>query len=927
MRHGAVGRSGGREWIDVQRLAETSGLPLAVCQRIIAVVDEARLSGEKRRDVIRELVAHFEDGVAAGRNADELVDAFGNCELAGQLIARAKRLSQLASGKGDKAWTKKDPVIYRLWRDISYAVRRLSQNPGFTATAILSLAIGIGANTAIFSLVNAVLLEKPPLREPQNLVDIYLQNPELGFGVFSYPDFEDLRDATSEVFEGVSLTQLSLVQVDRDGSIDMQPVELVTGNYFSLNGVDASLGRTFLPEDDVAPGAHPVVILGHSYWRSAFGGDADIVGRQIRLTGRLYTVVGVAPEEYRGKLRGIVPALYLPIMMVNEVQSSGYDELEQRGDHSMFVRARLAPGATLEQARVAVAAVERRLKQEYPGHWDVATEIVLIPTEDVIVYPPFDTFVRAAAVLLSIVVALVLLMACANLAGFLLAKATDRRKEIAVRLALGATRPMLVRQLLIETVLLGLVGGAAGVVLGKALLGLLLAADLPLPIPVDLDLRLDATVLGYSFAVSMAAGFLFGLAPALKATRPDVASTLKTETAGAGHGGRLSLRNGLVVVQIAVSCMLLVGAGLFLRTFLATQAVDPGFGRDPAAILTMAVPANRYSEEEGRLFVQTLFQHIEQIPGVEAVGLISNLHLNTLSSQGIRVNIDGIDPPPGREGFHLDRAEVDAGFFQAAGIRIVHGRNFDDADRADAPRVAIVNEAMARRFWPDGDAVGRMMRRSNGDELRVVGVASNAKIHSLGEVTQPFVYLPFSQDYTPFMTIVAKTSLDPGWTATQLVAAAKQLDQEAWLWDAKTMERHLGIVLLPARLSALLISVFAGLALTLATVGLYGIVSYAVSQRTHEMGIRMSLGADAGSVIRLLTGSGIRLVIVGGGIGLALALLLTRALSNLLFGVGAFDPATFLVVPTLLGAVALTAAYIPARRASRIDPVRALRAE
>ena len=593
----------------------------------------------------------------------------------------------------------------------------------------------------------------------------------------------------------------------------------------------------------------------------------------------------------------------------------------------MFARARLAPGVTLEQARVAVAGVEQRLKQEYPQNWNPDDEIIMLPTQDIIVYPPLDKFVRAAAVLLTVVVALVLLMACANLAGFLLAKATDRRKEIAVRLALGATRRTLVGQLLTETVLLGLLGGVAGVLFGKILLGMLLAADLPLPVPIDLDLSLDAKVLGYSLAVSLAAGLMFGLAPALRATRPDVASILKSETAGAGHAGRLSLRNGLVTVQIAVSFLLLVGAGLFLRTFLATQAVDPGFGRDPAAILNMAIPANRYSEEEGRLFLRSLFERIGQIPGVESVGLISNLHLNTLSSQGIRINIDGVDPPPDREGFDMDRAEVDAGFFDAAGISIVEGRNFNDLDRTDAPLVAVISEAMARRFWPEGNALGQMMRRSNGDEIRVVGIASDAKIRSLGEAPQPFVYLPFSQRYTSFITIVARTSLDPAWTATQLVAEAKRLDQDAWLWDAKTMERHLGIVLLPARLSALLISLFAGLALTLAAVGLYGIVSYAVSQRTHEMGIRMSLGADAGSVIRMLTGSGLRLVAVGGAIGLVAALLVARALSNLLFGIGAFDPLTFFAVPVVLGAIALVAAYVPARRASRIDPVSALRVE
>jgi predicted permease len=916
------------ESFDVDRLAAASRLPHAVCERILAVVQSSGLTGERRLDLVRELVAHFEDGLAAGRSAAELLESFGDSEVAGRLVAHATHPPASPGHKVEQLWTRGDPLVFRLWRNLSYAVRRLMQSPAFTATAVLSLALGIGANTAVFSIVDAVLLERPPLKDPARLVDVYRATANFPYGVFSYPDFDDLVAGTSDVFEGIASSQLSMLQVERDGAIDMQPAELVTGNYFSLIGVSARFGRTFLPEDDVAPGAHPVAVLGHSYWQRAFGGSMDVVGSQIRLTGRLYTIVGVAPEDYAGKFRGIVPAFFLPRMMVNEVQSGESDELEQRGSHSVFVRARLKPGATLEQARVAVSAVAARLKATYPDSWSTGDDMVLVPAEDVIVYPPFDRFVRAAALLLSVVVGLVLLMACANLAGFLLAKATDRRKEIAVRLALGATRKTLVGQLLTETILLGILGGAAGVVLGVSLLRLLLAAELPLPVPIDLDLGLNTTVLLYSVLVSLAAGILFGLAPALQATRPDVAATLRDETAGAGHAGRQRMRNSLVIVQVAMSFMLLVGAGLFLRSFLATQAADPGFGRDPAALLTMAVPANRYSPEEGRVFVRGLFERFGQIPGVEAVGLTSNIHLNTLNSQSIRVNVDGVEPPPDRPGHDIDRAEVDAGFFDASGIRILRGRNFSDIDREDAPRVAIVSEAMARRFWPGQEAVGRTLHHQpDGVDMTVIGVASDAKVNSLGEAPVSFVYLPYSQAYTSFMTVIARTSLSPEWTATQLLAAVRELDPDAWVWEAKTMARHLGIVLLPARLSALLLSVFAVLALTLAAVGLYGIVSYSVSQRTHEMGIRMSLGADAGAVMRMLAGSGLRLVAVGGLIGLALALLLTRALNHMLFGVGAFDLLTFVAVPVLLGGVALLASYVPARRASRIDPVRALRSE
>jgi predicted permease len=912
---------------NIESLIAASGLPRDICQSILALVDRSGLERDKRLGIVRELVAHFEDGLAAGKSAIELLESFGDANAAGELMARATTVPGAAGHRVEQVWTRSDPFIYRVWRNITYSARRMLQSPGFTATAVLSLAIGIGANTAVFSLVNAILLQKPPLKNPDTLVDLYISSQNWQYNVFSYPDFEDVRDATADVFSAISATQISLVQADRDGTIEMLPVEMVTGQYFSMIGVNPRLGRTLLPEDDVARGAHPVVVLGHSHWVRAFGADTDVVGQQVRLSGRLYTVVGVADEDYPGKFTGIAPAFFLPMLMLNEVEAGTDDALERRGNHSQFVRARLKPGVTLPQAEASLAAVATHSKQEHPDFWDPDSQIDLIPTNDVILYPPFDRFVRAAAWLLTIVTGLVLLIACANLAGFLLARATDRRKEIAVRLALGATRTMLVGQLLTETVLLGLLGGVGGVVLGVSLLRVLLAADLPLPIPVDLDLSLDTTVLGYSLVISLAAGLLFGLAPALQATRPDVAATLKDETPGGGRAGRLTLRNTLVTAQVAISFMLLVAAGLFLRSFVATQAADPGFGRDPAAILTMAVPANRYTEEEGRVFTRTLFDRLEQVPGVEAVGLISNLHLNTLSTHTIRVNIDGVEPPPGQEGHDVDRADVDAGFFDAAGISIRQGRNFTSLDRDDAPPVAIISAALAQKFWPRQDPIGQMLRLLRGEDLRVIGVASDAKVRSLGEAPRPFVYLPYTQAYAEFFTVVAKTSLDADRTALQLVAAARELDPEAWVWEAKSMERHLGIVLLPARLSALMLTVFAGLALLLASVGLYGIVSYAVSQRTHEMGIRMSLGADAGTVIRTLTGSGLKLVALGGAIGLALALLVTRALSNMLFGVGAFDPVTFVTVPALLGGVALLAAYVPARRASRIDPVRALRAE
>jgi putative ABC transport system permease protein len=480
---------------------------------------------------------------------------------------------------------------------------------------------------------------------------------------------------------------------------------------------------------------------------------------------------------------------------------------------------------------------------------------------------------------------------------------------------------------LTETILLGLVGGVAGVAVAVGLLRILLSADLPVPIPITLDLSPDGTVLSFSFLVSLMAGAVLGLAPAIQSTKPEVASTLRDESTGGGSRGKLTLRNALVVVQVAASLVLLVGAGLFLRSFGEVQSVDPGFGREPSAIISFLVPATRYSEEEGKVFTRALLERFEQLPGVEAVGLTGNLHLNTLSTQTHSINVDGVEAPPGRESHSVDRAVVGPGFFDAVGIRILRGRNFNERDLPDSPSVVIINQTMADKFWPGRDPIGQIIRREDEDDFTVVGIASNAKIRSIGEAPRSFIYRPYSQAYTSFLTVVARTSLDPERCALDLITAGRELDPELWVWEAKTMDKHLGIMLLPARLSAVLLTAFAVLALALAAIGLYGIVSYAVSRRTREVGIRMSLGADGASVVRMLMGSGMKLVVVGSVIGILLALAAARLLAGLLFNVSSLDLATFLLVPVVLAAAAVIAAYVPARRASRVDPATALRTE
>lgn len=816
----------------------------------------------------------------------------------------------------------------RLIRDIRYALRRMGRSPVFTLVAIASLALGIGANTAIFTLVNAVLLRDQPVAEPERLVEVYEDQVEFPWSPLSYPNLEDLVEGTAGVFEGVAASQYTFIPRDVGDEVTVLPAEMVNGDYFPVLGLTPALGRLLGPDDDVAEGAHPVTVLAYDYWQRAFGGDPAVVGTEIRLSGRSYAVVGVAPEAYTGNLRGLAPALYVPLAMINQLQPAQENLLEQRGNHAVFTKARLAPGVGMAEARTAVAGVASRLKEELPDSWQAEESFVLVPATEVVLFPPVDRVIIPAAALLMVVVALVLLIACANLASFLLARAADRRREVAVRLALGAGRSDLVRQLLTETILLAVIAGALGIGIAVGGLELLGRADLHLPIPIVLDLDPDATVLGFALAVSILSGILFGLAPALQSTNPDLATTLKNESTGGGRPRRLTLRNGLVVGQVAMSIVLLVGAGLFLRSFEARQNVDPGFGAEPAVVLSLGIPSDRYgSEEEGRLFLDELQRQVGALPGVGRVGVTANLHMNLLSTSSVTINVDGMEPPPDRPGFSVDYTVVTPGFFAAAGIPILRGRNFSESDDADAPGVAIINQALADRFFPDRDPVGQTIRRPNGDEHQVVGVARTTKVRTLGEAPRPFLYRPVGQQYQSFLMLVATTRGDATATVPAILAAIRSLDPDVPVYEAKTMERHLATQLVPGRLAALVLPMAAALALTLAALGLYGVVSYTVASRAREVGIRISLGADPRQVVRLLMRGGLRLVFVGGAIGVAAGLVLSQLLRSLLFGVATLDPVTFVGVPLLLAAVGFLAAWIPARRATRIDPSRALRSE
>lgn len=810
-------------------------------------------------------------------------------------------------------------------RDIRYALRRARSRVGFTAIAILSLGLGIGVNTAAFTLVNAIVLRKTPIAHADRVAELDKANEHGIIGPLSYPDLRDLRAQAKGVLSQISLSAFGVFPRDVGDHVETIIGELVNGDYFPLIGLQPTLGRLLGPEDDVARGAHPVVVLGYDYWMNSFGGDRTVVGRELRLSGRAYTIVGVAPRQMEGLLPGLAASVYAPVQMTNLLEPSLRDELEQRGNNSYFVKVRVADGQSLAAARGVVERFVASMQREHPDEWTTRTTVRVIRLSDIAVSPLVDSVIVPAVAALMIVVGLVLIIACANLASFLLAQARDRQREIAIRLAIGASRRALVQQLLIESLLVAIVGGVLGVVMSSVALRALLRADLPVPLPLNLDVSPDARVLAFVLAASVIAGLLFGLLPALQSTRASVIDTIKNENAGASPGRRMSMRSWLVIAQTATSLVLLVTATLFLRSFAAQSRVDAGFGAAPASIVWMALPNDRYPGARQQQAIAELERRVRGLDDVVSAGLIDHLMLNSLGTSTRTINVDGFTPPQGATGFDIDVAAADSGFFDAAGVTLVRGRVFNSSDVSGRERVAVINEAMAQRFWPGQNAVGRVFRGDSA--IRVIGVMKTTKVRTLGEASRPFFITSFAQTPAPAYMFVARSRGNAAAATTHVIGALRSFDPSVMIIQAKTMQQHLATMLLPARLGAVAFALFAGLALVLATIGVYGVVRYAVARRAREVAIRLAVGARPDGVVRLLMREGLVLVVVGAVIGVVLAALASRGLESLLFGVSAGDPLAFVMAPLMLIVVGAVAAYLPARRASRADPASVLRAE
>jgi len=886
------------------------------------------------RDIQEEMEAHIDmevealmaQGMSEEEARAEARRLFGNRDRFRREARRHAAARERHTRWGDRF----DALV----RDLRYAFRRMAKSPGFTSVAILSLALGIGANTAIFSLVNSILLSGLPLREPQELVEVYTSErargdePGYPYSLSSVPDLFDLRERT-DLFSGVGGYEAFFNRLETDDGVEPVWGEVVSWDLFSILGMTPAAGRFFVHEEGQTYGTHPVVVLGYDFWQDRYAGDPAAVGSTLRMAGREWTVVGVAPRELEGfTAPGIAMDMFATYRMqpvLNFEGSTGSHE--RRGSRSTFMKARLAPGVTVEQAQAALTTLSANNREAYPDAWE-GRDYNIVPTSDVAIHPLVDGPLYAVATLLLAVVGLVLLIACTNLAGFLLARAADRRKEIAVRLALGARRWTLVRQLLTETLVLGLLGGAAGLVVARWTLEALMRFKPPIPIPINLDIGLDRTVLFFALVVSIAAGIVFGLIPALQSTKPDVAPTLKDETgSGTGRPRRLTLRNGLIVTQVAISMVLLLGAGLFLRSLQSAGQIDLGFTARDGGIVWLMSMGNDMTNEEFLSTTRRLEEQAGALPGITRVGSSEMLPIG-MSYQETNFDVPGVPPPAGEEHFSMGYNVVSPGYFQVMGIEIVSGRPLTEADKEGAEPSIIISQAAARRLWPGENPLGREIQPTHRDHsYRVVGVARDTKVWNIGEEYRPYVYFSNRQYPINSVQLVARGTVPDPQIAAQLRQLVNEVDPRLVLMESKTMKEHLAFALFPPRMAALLLGVFGALALILATTGLYGTVAFSVSRRSREMGIRLSLGAATGKVVGMVLRGAMGLVAVGVIIGVILSLGLAQAIQGFLYGVGATDPVTFLGVPLILMGVALVAALVPARRASRVDPVRALKSE
>jgi len=825
-----------------------------------------------------------------------------------------RRFGRLESIKDAAREIKGGGMLATLLQDARYGVRMMIKSPVFTAIAVLTLAAGVGANTAIFSVVNAVLLKALPYHNSERFVIISGADQSAAGPVMISPaEAKDLAAqlTTLEDFAAMQSQSINLTGGDQPERVRGA---YVTANFFEVFKLPPTAGRTFARGED-QPGAERVVVVNEGFWRRRLNSAADLTGRKLILNGEPYSVVGVVPDSF------IQPFDREVEVWTTLQHFPSY--AERRDARFLFGVGHLREGVTRGQAQVEADTVAARMAQAYPNE-SAGRGVKVDLLEELTVRN-----IRPILLALFAAVGCILLIACSNLANLTLARGTARQKEFALRSALGAGRWRLVRQLLTETTLLALLGGGIGLLLAKWGMDLLLAVN-PGVLPRGGEVRLDASVLLFTLGVSLLTGFLFGLAPAWRMSRVDLHTTLKEGGRSVGDGaGALRARSVFVVVQMALALVLLVGGALFIKSFYKLLQVDPGFKAENLLTLEYRLPRNKYTELPAQWeFHRRVVEQLRAVPGVQSAALVRGLPL-TGNSGSARIALPGRDAPPkGQEPqVHFNTATPD--YFATMGIPLLQGRLFNDGDRIDTPAVILVNQTLARRFWPGEDPVGKQIKfvGDGGGDATVIGVVGDAKHDWLSEEQRPQIYDSYSQDPGLFATVVVRTKVEPMSLSQAVREAVWKVDKDQPVWKVRTVESLMAYNVADKRFLMLLMVVFASLALVITAVGLYGVVNYMVGRRTHEIGVRMALGARAADVLRLVVSQGMRLALAGVGIGLVASFALTRFIQSLLFGISATDALTFASVPALLCGVALLACYVPARRATKVDPLIALRHE
>ena len=886
---------------------------------------ELGLSPVREAEIVEELSQHleeeYEQALSCGASEDEArQQALKQLSTPDLLARELRRVEHRAPAHPVTLGTEEKVNLFAdLWQDLRYAMRTLVKNPAFASIAIVAIALGIGANSAIFSVVNAVLLRPLPFKNFEQLVMVWENATHLGFpkNTPSPPDFLDWQRQNT-VFTGMAATAEQNFNLTGVGEPERLDGRRVSAKLFDLLGVPALLGRTFVPDDD-RPGAH-VVLLSESLWQRRFGSDPSIIGRAITLNGESYTVIGVIPRSVHLPAYGNwQDKLWVPIAFTNE-------EATERGNHFLDVIARMKPGITLKQAQAEMETIAARLAKQYP-RTNTRIGATVTPLHEEIVGD-----IRPVLLILLGAVGFVLLIACANVANLLLARAAIREKEIALRLALGASRSRLTRQFLTESVLLAFLGAGLGLLL--ALAGVhVLKSFVPSMILQIQTINIDGKVLVFTASIALLTGIVFGFAPAMHTLDSNLNDSLKEggrDSAVSRKGNRL--RGLLVIGEVAVSFVLLIGAGLLINSFLHLRNLDPGFRTDHLLTMKVDLSALKYPDGERRsVFFDEVLRRIRGLPGVELVAVAGNLPF-TYNGDSASIAVEGIpDPPPDQWPDVIYRA-VGPGYFGTMGIPLIRGRDFTDQDKADSKKVVIISEKTAQHYWPEQDPIGKRLKTgsttSNSPWREVIGVVKDVRQNDF--IAQPKMQMYF--DYRQLKDLAAnalivRTSMEPMSLATSVRNAIWAVDKDQPVADIETMDHIVSEAIARQRFSMLLLGVFAALALVLAAVGIYGVMSYSVAQRTHEIGIRMALGARRADVLQMTVKQGFKLVSLGMVLGLIVAFLLTRVLASLLFGISATDPITFIGISLVILAVAILASYIPALRATKVDPIIALRAQ